>query len=330
MSRRPARISRRTLLASSAGAGLAVAGTSGPLHIAASDPVAGVAALIAQSEAIHGVVIIDPADSLVYQHNAWAPFVSASLYKLILLAEILRTVEAGDLSLDDEILIESWYFVEANGEDAFYLQNQIGTTAPLQELIYATGAWSSNVAALALLALTTIERLNAFCGEIGMTGTHFWAYETEIPEFYPGDNGTEGCEEIARAISFVQTFATGSYVNLTTPGDMSWYMRLLRDDALVSEITSWRLKDILSSRAIPDRIPALLPPDAIVMHKTGNLTGVLHDVGIVSNGQASSIVVTMAQAVTNLDFTFAIEQRIGLVGYELLTPASEPNATPAA
>jgi beta-lactamase class A len=318
MSRSSTSANRRAVLGSIAGLAFAGIPELKPSVLAAAKPEIDIPALIAASDAIHGIVVIGPTDAVRFQRNTWCPFVSASLYKLVLLTEILRAVEAGKLKLDQQIVIEESYWGEANGEDAFYARSQIGTTASLEEMVYATGAWSSNVAALALLNLTSVDRLNEFSSELGMTGTRYWATETEIPGLYPSDEGALGCEDLARSISYAQSFAAGSYINLTTPADMAWFFRLLRDDALVSELTSWRLKGVLSSRAITDRIPARLPPDVGVAHKTGNLTGVLHDAGIISANNQTSIVVAMAQAVTNIDQAFAIEQQLGLIGYELL------------
>ena len=79
---------------------------------------------------------------------------------------------------------------------------------------------------------------------------------------------------------------------------------------------------------IQDRIPALLPPDVSVIHKTGNLTGVLHDAGIVAIASGSAVVVAMSQAIVDLDKAFSIEQRIGLAAYQVVHDAAPSDATP--
>ncbi|HRA46965.1 MAG TPA: class A beta-lactamase-related serine hydrolase [Thermomicrobiales bacterium] len=296
-----------------------------------TDPTAGISAMLTASDAIFGTVLIDTADRLVFQRNANSPFVAASLYKLVLMTEILRMVEQEGLDLQEPITIAEDLYLEASAGDSYFTTDDIGTVVPLETMIYAAGAYSSNVAALSLLELTTIERLNTFSLELGLTGTHYWAHEDEIDVFYPGEAGQPGTEDIVRARAFVRSFAIESYVNLTTPEDMAWFFRLMRDDLLVSTLTSWRLRKILASRVLSDRLPALLPNEAVVIHKTGNLTGVLHDAGIIETAQGSTIVVAMAQAVTYLDEAFAVEQKLGLVGYELIRPsANVPMASPVA
>jgi beta-lactamase class A len=98
---------------------------------------------------------------------------------------------------------------------------------------------------------------------------------------------------------------------------MATFFRLLRDNKLVSPLTSWRIKHVLDERVITDRLPALLPDFATVVHKTGNLDEVLHDVGFVETPSGPVIVIAMAQAASDVEMTLAIEQRLGLAAYEV-------------
>jgi beta-lactamase class A len=127
-----------------------------------------------------------------------------------------------------------------------------------------------------------------------------------------------------RSIRFIESYAEGGMVNVTTPRDVGHLFQLVRDDALGSPITSWRFKQLLSARVINDRLPALLPPGTEVVHKTGNLPGVLHDAGIIGTPGGSVVAVVMAQAMTDFDQTLSIEQRIGLLAYSI-GAASRPS-----
>jgi len=69
-----------------------------------------------------------------------------------------------------------------------------------------------------------------------------------------------------------------------------------------------------------------------VIHKTGNLDGVFHDAGIVQTPSGSVIVIAMAQAATDADMTYSVEQRLGLFSYQLGSGRPKPSperATPA-
>ena len=122
--------------------------------------------------------------------------------------------------------------------------------------------------------------------------------------------------DFVRSVSFIEDFTGDSITNVTTPRDMATFFRLLRDDKLVSPLASWRIKHVLDERVITDRLPALLPESATVVHKTGNLDGVLHDVGFIETPSGPVIVIAMAQAATDIEQTVEIEQQLGLAAYQ--------------
>ena len=105
------------------------------------------------------MVIIDPHDQVVFEQNADLPFVSASLYKLVFLAEILGGVETGELDARTADPISSDYYLVANGEDS-YLHTTQSAGHHLEE-------WSigrcllEQVGAQALMALTSPEQLDS-------------------------------------------------------------------------------------------------------------------------------------------------------------------------
>ena len=289
--------------------------------------------LLTSCDSVFGVMLIDARDQVVFERNADVPFVSASLYKLVLIAETLKRIEDGELRLDQTVEIHPEYFDDGNGEDSYFSPSAIGYEATVEELIYSSGSYSSNVGAQGLLSLTSIERLDNFAIQLGLFATRYWVLSDEVTTFYPGDDGTAGYEELNRATAFVGSFAGSAHVNVTTPRDMATFFRMVRDELLISPLSSWRMKSVLVPKVINDRIPALLPDDVVVIHKTGNLEGVLHDAGIIETPNGSAIVIAMAQAFTNLDQTFVVEQRLGLVAYEqIMNDAGDdqPGATPQA
>lgn len=266
-------------------------------------------------DSIFGVVILDPDGNDVFAHNPDLPFVSASLYKLVLITQITWWAEKGKLSLDDTVELLPEYFVEQNGQDSYFGWESIGYQAPIDELLYATGSYSSNVSSMALLSLTSIEQLNDFAFQIGLEHTWYWLVAGEPGELYAHAEETAAEGDFARAIAFVDSFAGSGTVNVTTPRDMAIFFRMVSTDTLVSPVVSWRVRQVLTSKVINDRLPALLPSATTVIHKTGNLYGVLHDAGIIVTPEGEMVVAALAQAVTNTDTTFSIEQRIGLFAY---------------
>ncbi len=289
--------------------------------------------LLESCDAVFGVIIIDPEDQIVFEENPDVPFVSASLYKLVLLAEILDRVEAGELALDQLVPISSDFYLIANGDDSYFAYEAVGTSATIEELVYSAGAYSSNVGAQALMSLTSPERLDAFAAELGLNETHYWVQAGEVQDHYASTSDSKGSTDYAQSVKFVESAAGDDVINVTTPRDMATFFRLLRDDRLISPLVSWRIKQVLSARVINDRIPALLPASAETIHKTGNLDGVIHDAGIVETQSGPVVVIAMAQAAMDADMTYLVEQRLGLFGYQLGSgeePSSSPEATPAA
>ena len=323
-------ISRRLLLTGTA-ASVAAAGVSRIPASARQDatPAADVpldqqlAQLLDSCNSIFGVVLIAPGDSPIYSLNRDVPFISASLYKLVLLAETLARVEAGELALDQTVEIQPEFYILANGDDSYFTPDAIGYEAMIEELAYSAGAYSSNVGAQALISLTERNLLEQFAAGLGMNQTRYWVEGSAIREMYGKVAGRPPSLDYVRSLAFLESFAGYGAVNLTSPGDMATFFRLLRDNQLVSPVVSWQIRHILEARVINDRIPALLPQGTQVIHKTGNLDGVLHDAGIVQTANGPVIAVTMAQAATDYEMTIQIEQRLGLLAYQVGAHQSE-------
>ena len=57
------------------------------------------------------------------------PFITASLYKLVLMADILKRVEQGELSLDDPVTLRHELFLDGDDGDTYFTSEDIGGTA---------------------------------------------------------------------------------------------------------------------------------------------------------------------------------------------------------
>jgi beta-lactamase class A len=273
--------------------------------------------LLATCDSVFGVVIIDANDNVVFEQNADVPFVSASLYKLVLLTQTLAKIEQGELSFDQTVEIQSEFYLQANGEDSYFSYGAVGYAASVEELIYSAGAYSSNVGALALVSLTSRSTLETFANQLGLTHTQYWIEPDQVGTEYGQLDGKPASLDYARSAIFIESFAGDGVINLTTPRDMATFFRLLRDNELASPLVSWQLKQVLEARVINDRIPALLPADTVVIHKTGNLEGVLHDVGIIETDSGPVIAIAMAQAATDIATTQVVEQRLGVLAFQI-------------
>jgi beta-lactamase class A len=243
------------------------------------------------------------------------PFISASLYKLPLMAHIYTLIERGELHLSDTVLLQEVFWAE--GEDGYYDWSWVGMTTTVEEALFAVGAYSSNVAAWALATLTTWPEVEATARAIGMVDTYMYVSPYALPNWPPVPGNGDSPEAHVTAVTFIDTMAAAwGPVMLTTPRDIATFFSGLLAGRVVSVRASWAMIDILSRQAITDRFPQLLPEQAWLAHKTGNLDQVIHDAGIIYAGAGPVIVVGMVEATVDEWSAITTLQHLALAVYQ--------------
>lgn len=200
-----------------------------------------------------GAVVIDENTGDRCNVRADESFRSASLYKLVVLAEAYRQIEAGTFSLDEQILIEPRHAIDDPPE----LRPVVAFEREAGEAVRRMIQSSANADSLALRDRLGIDAVDSLPVALGMESTRL---------------GEE----------FV-----------TTPDDIATYFSLLLSGDLVSAEASASMLELLRGQLLNDLIPASLPPDTPVAHKTGTLETVLHDAGIVEAPGGSYVLVAM-------------------------------------
>jgi beta-lactamase class A len=244
-------------------------------------------ALLEGREGLFEVVVIAPAGEQIYALNADAQVQAASLYKLLIMVEVFRQVEEDVIALDDDIVMYSGFFKEAGYDDPFDA-SYIGSTVTVEDLLRPMVALSSNVAAFALLDLVGNTNINATVAELGLKASEIrW-----MPAL------ASGSENIPAAAAYAalqgQAPAVDEAFNVTSAADLALLFRLLIEGRVVSPEASEAMLELLAGQVVNDRLPALLPDDAIVAHKTGNIDNVIHDAGVIYTpaGRAVTVVLT--------------------------------------
>lgn len=287
-----------------------------------------IAAELAAAEGLFGVVMIDERGSTVFRQNADVPFLSASLYKIVLMADILAGIEDGALDPVTEVTLFADYFpAEGDFEDSYFPESWIDQSVAVGDLLFATGAYSSNVAANALRSLTSTSELDAMAGSLGMTGTLFFADPSTNLAWPPDQPNGVSDEDFALAVSIVEEAGESDLVSVTTPGDVATFFERLLAGMVHSEDVSNSIVTILSQQVIVDRIPYLLPADTDVTHKTGNLDHVVHDAGIIWTPDGPVILVVMIEDAPDDLIAIEIIQRIALIAYGGVDPEAVDPAT---
>lgn len=274
--------------------------------------------LLDAESGIFGVMVLDADGDLRYSRNADTPFISASLYKLLLAADILGRIERGDVLFNQELLLSPEYFPNPSVLDGYYTVEQIGTTITVREALWATICVSSNVSALALLDLTTTSDLNTLAMELGLQDTRFNTQLADLPNWDATAGDRSRPDQFSQAISLIETEALQWTVNLTTPANMALFLELVLDGEIINGVVSNQLLELLLDQQIVDRIPALLPAGIEVAHKTGNLESIVHDVGVIMTGEGPVILVAMAEGVPDEEHATEIIQKIAGIVFESL------------
>lgn len=232
-----------------------------------------------------GIWIADPAVAKpLYTHDPDEPVIAASLYKLGVLAEAERRVDAGELHYNDTITIEP-EDITADGsfEDA-------GTQLTLDEALEAMITISDNGSALALWRILGGANIDATLLKAG------------VGDFHVAFDDTED--------------------NWATPHGIGTFFTLLAKRQLISGAASDRMLARLERQQISDRLPAQLPPGVVVAHKTGNLVGIVHDAGIIYTKSGPRVVVAMTWDAFDEDAASFISSIGSLVYSANLEPAA--------
>ena len=256
---------------------------SRPAAASTSQLVVQVDALVKSFPGKAGIVVSDPsAAQPLYAHDPDEPVITASLYKLGVLLEAEQRVDAGTLRYDDTIEITPADITE----DGSYELS--GTVLTIDEALEVMITVSDNGAALALLHDFTPAAIDKTLAAAGLGAFHVALDDSQD--------------------------------NVATPRVIAQYFTLLARRQLVSPAASDRMLARLERQRIKDRLPAQLPPNVVVAHKTGNLAGVTHDAGIIYTAFGPRVVVGMTWDAGEDDATQLLASLGSLVYAAVLEP----------
>lgn len=266
------------------------------------------ASLLQDEPGVYGFVVLDADGSTLVSWNGEIPFISASLYKLVLLADIFRRIESGEVHPEWLVVLQPDAF-DAIG-DMYFGFDEIGATFTVTELLYAAGAYSSNVAARSLMIYTSADDLRAMAVALGMESTWFFVDPAELADWPPdwAHEARSGDAELARR--YLEASRAEGPVNITTPLDMARYQLQLANGTLVSSWVSEQIVAILEEQLIRDRIPAAVAESTRVINKPGNLEDAVHDVGVIYLPDGPVAIAVMSQAVPDPERAAFILRRL--------------------
>ncbi|MEN8248993.1 MAG: serine hydrolase [Bacteroidota bacterium] len=198
--------------------------------------------------------------------NAHQQFHAASTMKTPVMIELYKQANEGKLSLDEPILVRtefksivdgSPYTMDISVDSETILYEKVGSMISIQELINEMITKSSNLATNILIELIDAKNITASMRELGA----------------PDINVLRGVED-------QKAFDQG-LSNITTAYDLMKIYEAIGKNRIISDEVCDEMMSVLFDQQFNDMIPKHLPENVQVAHKTGGITGVRHDSGIV-------------------------------------------------
>lgn len=215
-----------------------------------------------------GIAIKDLARNWNIQHNPDKLFPAASLIKVPIMASCLLAAEEGRIDLKDKIRLKEKHKAGGSGR----LKNmKAGEEFTIEELIGMMITLSDNTAANILIELLGFDYINDCFKKMGLKNTNL---SCKIMDFGSRRAGIE---------------------NYTSASDMSCLLDKIYHKRLLNYRISKRCLELLKDQKINDRIPAKLPKEILVAHKTGLLKGICHDMGIVFTNRGNFIICVLTK-----------------------------------
>ena len=212
-------------------------------------------------------------------------FHAASTMKTPVLIETYKQAAAGKFKITDSILVKnefksiadgSSYSLDSTHDSEHDLYTKVGTRLPIYELLHRMITMSSNLATNIIIDLVGAENANATMRNLGAKDIR-----------------------VLRGVEDSKAFEKGMN-NTTTAYDLMLIMESLAKGEAVDRRSCRAMIKILSAQHFREKIAAKLPAGIVVASKSGSVTAVSHDSGIVFlPGGRKYVVVLLSRGVEN-------------------------------
>ena len=213
-----------------------------------------------------GISFYDAESTIQWSYNADHYFHAASTMKLAVLLGVFRQIDRGELALDAPVHVRN-RFTSIVNQEPFMLDlgrdadpdvyGHLGKTLTVRELAYWMITKSSNLATNLLVDVVGIPPIQLALDELEIDGVR-----------------------VLRGVEDQRAFEAGLNNEVTANGLLK-LLRLIADGKAYSQKVCDEMLEIMLDQQYRSGIPAGLPKAARVAHKTGNISTVHHDAGIV-------------------------------------------------
>ncbi len=233
--------------------------------------------------AVVGIAYRDLESGDTLYMNADTSFHAASTMKVPVMIELFRAFDSGRLRRDQTITLGnefksivdgSPYTLDAGSDSDSLVYTRIGGEITILELIDRMIIRSSNLATNTVIELIGAKNATATVHALGARNMR-----------------------VLRGVEDTKAFQAGLN-NTTTARDLAVLMEALERNTAASTASSREMREILLRQEFNEEIPAGLPAGTPVAHKTGSITGVLHDAAIIyPKGRKPYILVLLTRGI---------------------------------
>lgn len=216
-------------------------------------------------EAVIGIAVRDPSTGTNYDRNAQHVFHAASTMKVPVMIEAFRQAHEGRFSMEtDSLTIQNEfssivdgqpYSITVDSDDSIY--RLIGQQMSIRDLTFNMITVSSNLATNLLIDYLSPEAVQATVTRLGGDGV-----------------------QVLRGVEDLRAFEAGQNNTATAAGLAAIFQALMERNAVSADADS-QMVEILLEQQFTSMIPRGLGAGARFAHKTGWITAVHHDAGIV-------------------------------------------------
>ena len=218
-----------------------------------------------------GAIALDVLDLNTGYHagfNAGRSMPAASTIKLPVMVEVFNQLQAGRFDLNRRVTLHA---SDRDYGSGVLCDARVGSSYAVSTLLEKMIVISDNTATNMLIRLVGRPNINREMAELGLAQTHLAGYVRT-------DDWA-----IRRTLR-------------TSAGDLVRLLSMMARGELVDTWSSKEMISILEADTINTLLPAPLPDDVAIAHKTGSFFDTLNDAGIVYAGDAPYVIAVMTTA----------------------------------
>lgn len=207
--------------------------------------------IIKKEKAVLGLAIKSIDGSYSFYHNENLSFPAASIIKIPVMAEVFRQTQNKIISLNKTLILKEKDKVKGAG---ILKELKAGLKLTVKELAALMIVISDNTATNMLIDLAGINNINKLM--------RLHCLKKSI---------------IKRKLMITPNLATKNFI---TPNEISIFLEKLYKGRILNKFHSCLAIDILARQQYNEKIPKYIK-DVKIAHKTGEISGVSHDAGII-------------------------------------------------